>query len=211
MKRQVAAWEQYWVVVKKRFLLMVLVAVVVAGVALVIAKQVEPTQEVHFSYVVSLSARDEAAGFKFEGYYGLQAIDLFTTTLAKWITTPEVLVAAYQDAELQLASDDPRQLTRVVRAEKVAPQLVTVTVRGANREATERLADGLQHIMEKNVSAYHDQGVPAVQFSVVPTEPWTGVVRLSVPIVVAATFIFTFLVALNGVLLFESLKNMDKQ
>ena len=201
--------EHYWGVVRERLPMIILISVTVAVAALFAAKQVKPSHEVHFSYLISLSARDPSQDFRFDGYYALQATDLFAATLARWVATPEVVVAAHQEANLELPSDDPRALARIVKAEKVAPQLVTVTVRGATREEAAVLAEGVRRVMEHNVARYHNEGVPAVSFAVVSTEAWSGVVRLSVLLVVTAAFLFTFLVTLNGVLLVESLKNRE--
>lgn len=188
--------------------MLLLFSVLAAVVALVIVKRFDPTHEVHFSYLVSLSERDQVSDFRFDGYYALQATDLFAATLARWVSTPEVIVAAYEAAGLPQPSADPRKLARAVRAEKVAPQLVTVTVRSGTREESEKLAAGLRQVMSGNIARYHNEGVPAVAFTVIASEPWSGVVRLSAPVVVTATFLFTFLLGLNGILLIESLKNM---
>lgn len=197
---------EYWEEAKKQLPKVLLLSVVAALIAWGVAARVPPAYEVHFSYLVSLSQRDNVNEYRFDGFYALQATDLFAATLAKWAAAPEVVVEAYQEAGLELPSEDPRSLTRAIRAEKVAPQLVTVTVRDQSRDMAEKLAQGLQSVMEKNVADYHAQGVPAVQFRVVGTQPWTGVTRISVPIVVAATFIAAFLLAVNSVLLMVSLR-----
>lgn len=198
--------DHYVKVIKKRLGLILLISVVAGVVALVVAKQAEPQHQVHFSYIVSLASRDPGAVYRFDGFYALQATDLFTATLASWASTPETLVAAYREAGVELPSDDPRTLTRAVRAEKAAPQLVAVTVRDTEASEAQRLAQGLQRVMERNVARYNTEGVPDVTFQVVTTDPWSGVVRLSVPMIVAATFLFTFLIVLNGVILRESLR-----
>lgn len=199
-------WEQYWETMRKQLPRIVLFSVVAALVAWGIAARIRPTHEVHYSYLVSLSQRDNVNEYRFDGFYALQATDLFAATLAKWVATPEVVVAAYQEAGLELPSEDPRALTRAVRAEKSAPQLVAVTVRSSSRETAENLARGLQRVMDRNVATYHAQGVPAVQFRVVVSEPWTGVTKIFVPIVVVATFVAAFLLAVNAVLLAESFR-----
>lgn len=199
-------WNHYWRAMQRQLPKVVLFSVVVALVAWGIAARIRPTHEVHFSYLVSLSQRDNVNEYRFDGFYALQATDLFAATLAKWAAAPEVVVEAYQEAGLELPSEDPRSLTRAIRAEKVAPQLVTVTVRDQSRDMAEKLAQGLQSVMEKNVADYHAQGVPTVQFRVVGTQPWTGVTRISVLIVVVATFVAAFLLAVNAVLLVQSFK-----
>lgn len=198
-----------WNLVKRKLPIILLASVMAATVALVGAKQVKPSYETHFSYVVSLSEREAAPEYRFDGYYALQATDLFSATLARWLLAPETVVAAYTEAGLPLPSDDPRQIERAVIAEKTSAQLVAVTVQGPTSDTAERLARGLQEAMGKNIETYHDQGVPAARFTAVATAPWTGVTRLSVPVVVGATFGFTFLIFLNAVLFIESLKKTD--
>lgn len=199
-------WDYYWKTTRRYLLRVLLLSVVAALVAWGMASRVAPTYEVHFSYLVSLSARDNVNEYRFDGFYALQATDLFAATLAKWAAAPEVVVRAYQEAGLEVPSEDPRTLTRSVRAEKVAPQLVAVTVRSQSRDVAEALAVGLQDVIAQNVATYHAQGVPAVQFRVVPTQSWTGVARISVPIVVAATLVAAFLLGLNAVVLFQSVR-----
>lgn len=207
MKHGAREFQGYWEETKRQLPKVLLLSVVAALVAWGIAARIRPTHEVHFSYLVSLSQRDIVNEYRFDGFYALQATDLFAATLAKWAATPEVVVAAYQEAGLELPSEDPRSLARAVRAEKSAPQLVTVTVRDQSREVAEALAAGLQEIIEENVATYHAQGVPAVQFRVVGTQPWTGVTKISVPIVVVATFIAALLLAVNAVLLIANMRS----
>lgn len=185
-----------------------LVSVAAAVIAWLVVVRVGPTYAVHYSYLVSLSEREEVEDFSFDGYYALSATDLFAATLASWISAPEVVVEAHEEAGLALASRDPRDVVRAVKAEKRAPQLVAVTVRHKNREAAEQLAQGLQMVVKANVERYHDQGIPALTFRVVATESWTSVRQIEVAVVVVAAFIFVLLASINVVLLIESIRRL---
>jgi len=208
MNAKITGFDHYWKLVLRRMPQLLMLSFAVALVVFIFVRQVGPTHQVHFSYLISLSERDEVEEYRFDGFYALQATDLFAATLAKWMQTPEVVVAAYEEAGLELESRDPRQLTKQVQAIKTAPQLIEVTVRNESQDVAERLTAGLMIVMERNVDDYHDQGIPVVVFRVVATEPWSGVTELSAPVIVIATFIFVFLLALNGVLLIESIKRM---
>jgi len=185
-----------------------LVAAGAAVAAWLIVSRVGPTYTVHYSYLVSLSEREETEDFRFDGYYALSATDLFTATLASWVSVPEVVVAAYEEVGLP-AARDPKEVARAVTAEKKAPQLVAVTVRHKDQAVAEKLAQGLQTVMERNIEQYHDQGIPALTWRVVATSPWLGVSRLSAPVIVGATFVFGLLMGVNAVLLVESVKNTN--
>lgn len=197
----------YWRQVRRMLPRLLIVSSGVALVAYMIVQRVGPSYEVHFSYLISLSERENVPEYRFDGYYALQATDLFAATVAQWATTPEVIVAAHEAAQLQLRSSDPRVLSRVISTAKTAPQLVEVTVQDRQSERAEKLAAGFMAVMERNIERYHDEGIPALYFRVVATEPWVGVSRLSEPVIVSAAFVFTLLFGVNGVLLVESLRH----
>ncbi|MFH1354120.1 MAG: hypothetical protein ABIH36_02435 [bacterium] len=198
----------YWQVVQRKLPAILLISVAAAVVAWLVVLRLGPTYAVHYSYLVSLSEREEVEDFSFDGYYALSATDLFAATLASWVSAPEVVVAAYEEAGLTLPSHDPRDVVQAVAAEKKSPQLVAVTVRHKNQEDAEHLARGLQSVMEENVKRYNDQGIPALTFRVVATEPWTSVRQIEVAVVVIATSLFVFLAAINVVLLIESIRRL---
>lgn len=159
----------------------------------------------YYSYVVALTEREAAPDFRFDGYYALQATDLFSETLAAWLRTPELVVAAHQQAGLPLPTTNPRQVARLVEATKAAPQLVTVMIRGSDSTTVEQLSHGMMKATAERVAMYHDQGVPALQFEVVPTEPWVGSQKLSAPVIVSAVWVFVLLFGINAVLIRESI------
>lgn len=201
-------FDHYWQIVQRKLLGILLVSLVVTVAAWLIVLRTGPMHTVHYSYLVSLSEREKADDFSFDGYYALSATDLFAATLASWISAPEVVVAAYAEADLALASRDARDVVQAVTAEKKSPQLVSVAVRHKNQAVAERLARGLQSVIKENVEQYNDLGIPALTFRVVATEPWTSVRQVEVGVVVVATFLFVFLALINGVLLIESIRRL---
>jgi capsular polysaccharide biosynthesis protein len=193
----------------RRYLPVVLVVTVVATlIAYGVASRFKPTYQVHFSYVVSLTQRDVTPDYRFDGFYALQATDLFAATLAGWIKTPEHVVAAYEEAGIVLPSRDAREVVKAVEAVKTGPQLVQVTVKGEKEEDAQDLAKGLQTVIERQVENYHDKGTPAIGFAVVTDTSWTSLQTVPITMIAAGTFVFVFLFLLNAVLLLESVKRL---
>ncbi len=184
---------------------LVLISAAAAVLAFVWAERIEPDYQVHFSYLVSLSEREAGGDFRYDGYYALSATDLFTATLAAWAKTPEVIAAAYERSNLAVPSLVPRAMLRSVEANKTGPQLVQIVVRHSEREAAQSLAEGLQEVMKENIARYQTDGIPALKFEVVPTEPWTGVNSVAAVTIAVGTFVVVLFGGLNLVLLKASL------
>lgn len=192
---------------RRSYPLIIVAAVVLGCSAYLVARSFGTTYEAHYSYVVSLSARDNSPDFRFDGYYALQATDVFAATLAGWAQTPEVIVAAVEQAGLLAIPQDARTLQRLVQAEKTAPQLVQVTVRGNSAANAERLTNALQTVMQKNIDGYYQQGIPAVQFRVVLSRVWLGQSQLQAGVIAISIFIITLFLGMNGIIFFTALKH----
>lgn len=184
---------------------MLLLSLLAAAVAYVVTDAMGTTYEVHFSYVVSLSEREPSREFRFDGYYALQATDLFTSTVAEWTQTPEIVVRAMAAAGIAPQGYSSRSLKSLVTAEKAAPQLVHVVVRANDEQSAKKMAQALVNAVMKQVEDYHEKGIPALRFRVVSSEPWVGVSEPATAVIVGATFVFAFFFSLNVRLVWASL------
>ena len=193
---------------RRRLPMVILVSIVVFMAVYTILRRQGVIHEVHFSYIVSLEDRQQTAQYQFDGYYTLQAIELFTDTLSNLITTPELLVRAYEQAKLPLPNLTARTLQGAVTAEQIGPQLVHVTVRDKNREVAEKLSKSLMNVVGQDVEVYQNQGKPAVKFQIVASEPWTGQAQLNILLVAVGSGLFIFFIGINLVLLWEGLKQL---
>lgn len=195
------AWQPYLGALRRAWPLIMLVSVAAALIAYGVVERQGPAYTVHFSYLVALAEREESATFEFDGYYALQATDLFAATVAAWAKSPEVVVAAYDRAGIEGRSADARVLVRAVEANKRSPQLVQVAVTHRDRETAEQLARGLQEVLGEQVAIYHERGIPALHFNAVSTQSWTSVRQPATRLLVTTVFLLVLVVAINLVLL----------
>lgn len=169
-------------------------------------RQIAPTYQVHFSYFISISSRQETPDYRYDDYYAISAMDLFAQTLAAWIKTPETISTAYRASGLTPPSDDANKLIRSVEASRQAPQLVSVTVRASTADQTQQLAFGLIAVTKDSIERLQAASQPALRFNIVASEPWLGKKSISTPVIVAAVFIFTLFFSVNLVILKASFK-----
>ncbi len=194
--------ETIWPRVGRRLPWLLAVSVLLALLATGAAQRVGRGWVVHFSYIVSLKDREATPAYRFDGYYALQAIELFTKTLAEWIVAPEMVAQAHRAAGLP----EPTGILKAIEAEAAAPQLVRVTVHASERAQAEQLAAGLQVAVKVALQRNGAAGVPAVHFEAVATEPWVTTAGLNKNVVGMATGALVFFIGLNLVVLRESLR-----
>jgi hypothetical protein len=193
--------------IRRRLWRILAISLLAALLAYGTARHIPRVYEVHFSYMVSSSGEQRVQReYQYDGFYGLSAIDLFTTTLARIADSPEVVVRAYEAVALPVPTYDAISLTRAIDAEKVAPQLVRFTVSDAKREHAEALAMGLQQELDALLEQYNANNNSSPTFQRTVTRSWTSqrVIR-AVPIA-ASSFVFVFFIGLITVLFRDALR-----
>lgn len=197
--------SRIWLTVQRRLPALLLISVLAGMVSWFAADRWGEQYEVQFSYLISLSDREDRGAYRFDGFYALSAINLFSETLAELVRRPEVVAEAARRAQLSDVPRDARGLRRLVVAERAAPQLVAVTVRAGDPVLSEQLARSLQKTVADNIVRYHESGEPALRFRVVASDPWVGVRKIESLVVAAATSLFVLFAAVNLLIFRESL------
>lgn len=200
--------KDYRYALQKSAFWLLVISGVVAALSYGVMNRLGVRHEVHFSYLVSLTQREQAPDYTFDGYYALQATDLFSTTLAALITTPEVVIAAIKEAHVTLPSSDPFALRSLVTATKEAPQLVHVTIKHSDQSMAEKIKSGLEQVVAKEIHKYDTQGTPALSFTIVATDPWTATQEPNALLVALITFLVVAFLGVNTVLFVTSLKKL---
>jgi capsular polysaccharide biosynthesis protein len=207
--RKQAGWGVYGELLRQYWWRLGLISMFAALMALGVVQRMGSVYEVNFSYLVSLSEREEnATEYRYDGYYTFQVTTMFAETLARWITVPELMAEAYETAGLTVP-DNSRTLRQAVRAEKVAPQLVVVAVRNKSKERAEALTKGVNETVSAYVNRYNQQSVPGPSFTVMPTVSRVSEEKIAKEIVAAAVFIFCWLIGINILFLREAIKRSE--
>lgn len=197
---------QSWEYLSRRIPVLLIASIIAGIVAYGVASRLPVSYDVSLSYVVSQESRDPVSDFRYDGYYAISATDLFTTTLASWIVSPETVVRFYEKAHIPLPTEDPISLSKRIIAIKAAPQLVNITVKHPSKLEAEKLAAGIAQVVPAFVEQYNTTGSPASRFAVVASSPWTGVSRIAPLPISLIVFVFVFIVGVLWTLFTQALK-----
>ncbi len=201
------SWYRYGEVIKRGIPWIGVTALAAGIITAALLRNWGPSYDMHFSYVVSLGEREESEAYTFDGYYALQATDLFVASLAKWTVAPEMVARAYEVAGLEQPRS-ARVLAQAVKSEKTAPQIVQVTVTSKNQAEVERLTAGVQEVVQQNIDNYNQDGLPLARFQVMTTEQWLGQQEVAAGVTGIAVGLVVLFLLINAVLLRESWRQM---
>ncbi len=147
------------------------------------------------SFSVNRLSRQSTPDYQFDGYYALQAADLFSQTIVSWLQTPSVLVEIYDSAGITTPVHSIRSLTSRFKTKKYSSQNIVVTFSAPSQEEAKRLATAITDVITaraKDVNRTTDDqsifeltGSPPVIVKADPSPLLIGSISLVVGIVLA--------------------------
>lgn len=138
----------------------------------------------------------ERADFRYEGYYAQQAGTSHAETLIGLLESVDVRRATLSNLGIPVSETILREVSRNIKAQKVAPQLVTLTVKGSTSETTERFWLAMsQEVIATSDRLNRNAGDPSLHVSLVADTPTVYETFSNVYLDVFAGLIFGLLLA----------------
>ncbi len=96
--------------------------------------------------------------YRFDDFYRLQADEKFSETLVQWLKSPRVISDIWSHAGKDLRNPSLRQISGMIKAEKLSPQVISVKFSASEPETAKKIsASILEIISEKTESLNKDQ------------------------------------------------------
>jgi len=140
------------IIVKYRIFIIILtlVAIIAAG-GFTYLKPVEHDTSIAFS--INRINKQETEDYQYDGYYAIQASDLFSQTVMSWMMTPSVLLEIYERAGIDPQITSTENFISRFKAKKYSPQNVVVRYRERDKQTAQKIADAIIAIVEEKTAA----------------------------------------------------------
>lgn len=145
-----------------------LIAIITAGVFTYL-KPAEYDTSIAFS--INRINKQETEDFQYDGYYAIQASDLFSQTVMSWMMTPSVLLEIYERAGIDPQITSTENFTSRFKARKYSPQNVVIRYRERDEKTAQKIADAIIAIVEEKASAAVQTSDQKAFFEVVGSLP----------------------------------------
>lgn len=122
-------------------------------------------------YIQKDPEEPESGDFTFDGYYAQQAAEGFTDTVVGFFESPAVALHALELAKETSTSEEVKSFQKRTKIEKVAPQLINVTVKDDNPEKSNVLVDSLLQAVSESASSIGTPSTGKVNVAMVTKEP----------------------------------------
>ncbi len=142
---------------------------------------VSSSQPVRFgssqSFAINRINRESTPDYQFDGYYALQAADLFSQTVVSWFSTPSVLQEVYQQAKLDPEIDSLNSLPSRFKVKKYSSQNIVVRVTERTSDRLAKVTSAVKSVMEQKAAQLNQDPNGKSQFTIVGSTPVIAEVR----------------------------------
>ncbi|MFH1235377.1 MAG: hypothetical protein V1685_00360 [Parcubacteria group bacterium] len=181
--------------------LICIVTLVVAGSALAFALLSPVKFDTSISFSIDRVSIQETSAYQYDGYYAIQAADLFSQTILSWFLTPSVLLEIYDYADIDPGLTTIEELTTRFKAKKYSAQNVVVRYVERDRATAEKIASALTTVIEERAATSNQTAQQESVFAVSgaipviteksPSPLFTGIVGLIAGILLGCIAAYT--------------------
>ncbi|MFH1171479.1 MAG: hypothetical protein V1778_03000 [bacterium] len=180
----------------RRYRWFFLLFIVVATMAtLFISIRARPIYTTSLSITVDRIHRQATSQYQYDGYYAIQADDLFSQTLLSWFLTPSALLEFYQHASVDPHITSLNGLVSRFRARKYSAQNIVVQFSDPDRKAAEKLAAAISTVVKERGESLNQDSEGQGIFQVQPATPVIVQTRTNVPLNTTVAFLASALLA----------------
>lgn len=192
------------VILLKKNLPFILLLAILSGLATgIVTSKLPKKMDVSISFTIPIPERPQSDNYEYDGYYALQATDLFSGTFAGWIHSPEFVLAIYEKAGVA-KKPSVRSLEKAFITRKVSGQLVELRFSATSAEEAKKISDQIIIAAKEKVNKFNSEGQKSLTFSVISTEPLILPGSRSAPINTLVAFGIVLVLGINVLIFWDA-------
>lgn len=157
--------------IKKYFWLIVVITLLVGASTFVWAKQTPTTYRTSISFAVNRINKQDTAEYQYDGYYAIQASDLFSQTVVSWFFTPSFILEVYDTAGITPKIESLEKFTAQFKTKKYSAQNIVVTYPERDQATAEKIANGIVVNLDQRTQELNKSSDQKALFEVVGSKP----------------------------------------
>jgi len=190
---------------KKNLSFILILAVLTGLITGVVTSRLPRTMDVSISFTIPIPERPLSNNYEYDGYYALQATDLFASTFAGWLHSPEFVSAVYEKAGI-LKKPSIRALGKAFTTRKVSGQLVELQFSASSSKEAENISNQVVIAAKEKVSKFNSEGQKNLTFSVISADPLVIPASRNASINALVAFVIVLVLGINVLIFVDAYK-----
>lgn len=121
--------------------------------------------------LISRSGTQETSDYKYDGYYAVQASDIFADNVSQWLTSASVANEIYIRAKAENELRSLRDFSKVFKADKLSSQYVRVRYQTRDVETAKNLARAMTDVLQEKADLLSVSSIKQIGFKIIYSDP----------------------------------------
>ncbi|MFH1048836.1 MAG: hypothetical protein V1732_04190 [Patescibacteria group bacterium] len=121
--------------------------------------------------LISRSGTQNTADYKYDGYYAVQASDIFADNASQWLASASIASEIYIRAKAESELRSLKDFSKIFKADKLSSQYVRVRYRSKDKETAIDLAHAITDVLQEKADLLSRSSTEQIGFKVIYSDP----------------------------------------
>lgn len=146
-------------------------ALVTGAAALAVALSSPEQFDTSLAFAINRINKQETVDYQFDGYYAIQASDLFAQTITSWLTTPSILLEIYQRADVDPDIASLSSFSGRFTTKKYSSQNIGVRFIERDKHTAEKISAAIIAVLQAKTATINQTADAKALFEIVGSSP----------------------------------------
>jgi capsular polysaccharide biosynthesis protein len=121
--------------------------------------------------LISRNGTQNTADYKYDGYYAVQASDVFADNISQWLSSASVASEIYSRAGAENKMRSLKDFSKVFKADKLSSQYVRVRYETNDKETAIKLARAMTDVLQEKADLLSASSIEQIGFKIIYSDP----------------------------------------
>jgi capsular polysaccharide biosynthesis protein len=121
--------------------------------------------------LISRSGTQNTPDYKYDGYYAVQASDVFADNVSQWLASASVASEIYSRAKAESEMRSLKDFSKAFKADKLSSQYVRVRYGTKDKETATNLAHAMTDVLQEKADMLAASSTEQISFKVIYSDP----------------------------------------
>ncbi len=163
--------KDYLKILNQHKKIIVVLTLLIALAAFLFAYLQPVVYDTSIAFTINRTAKQKTTDYQYDGYYAIQASNLFAQTIMSWLMTPAFVLEVYQQAGVEPSIQSLDKLGSLLSSKKLSPQNVVVRFKEKDETVAKKIGAALIDKVEQKAKEINKTSEGDSLFEVVGYEP----------------------------------------
>ncbi|MBU4338624.1 hypothetical protein KKB43_00345 [Patescibacteria group bacterium] len=121
--------------------------------------------------LISRSGTQNTDDYKYDGYYAVQASDIFADNASQWLASASIASEIYIRAKAESELRSLKDFSKIFKADKLSSQYVRVRYRSKDKETAIDLAHAITDVLQEKADLLSRSSIEQISFKIIYSDP----------------------------------------